>query len=70
MSVRTSPSDGLLELPDVSRYDLLLGVLPLPLLSGAVAGAVGTLSPTAGVALGSVPSLLLVLYGLFVDAPV
>jgi hypothetical protein len=70
MSVRTTPSDSPVDLPTVSRYDLLLGVLPLPLFSGAVAGAVGALSPTAGVALGSVPSLLLLLYGLFVDAPV
>jgi hypothetical protein len=69
MSVRTTPSDSLVDLPDVSRYDLFLGLLPLPLVSGAVAGAVGALSTTAGVALGSIPSLLLLLYGLFVDAP-
>ena len=69
MSVRTTPSDSLVDLPTVSRYDLLLGILPLPLLSGAVAGAVATVPTTAGVALGSVPSLLLLLYGLFVDAP-
>jgi hypothetical protein len=69
MSVRTTPSDSILELPDVSRYDLLLGLLPLPLLSGAVAGTIATISTTAGIALGSLPSLLLLLYGLFVDAP-
>lgn len=69
MSVRTTPSDSPVDLPDVSRYDLLLGLLPLPLLSGAVAGAVATVPTIAGVALGSVPSLLLLLYGLFVDAP-
>jgi hypothetical protein len=69
MSVRTSPSDSALELPNVSRYDLLLGVLPLPLLSGAAAGALAAIPSTAGIALGSLPSLLLLLYGLFVDAP-
>lgn len=69
MSVKTNPSDSALEPLDVSRYDLLLGVLPLPLLSGAVAGTLATIPLTAGIALGSVPSLLLLLYGLFVDAP-
>ena len=69
MSVRTTPSDSLVDLPTVSRYDLLLGLLPLPLLSGAVAGVLASTSMTAGVALGAVPSLLLLLYGLFVDAP-
>lgn len=69
MSVQTNPSDSALELPNVSRYDLLLGLLPLPLFSGAVAGAVATIPAIAGVALGSVLSLLLLLYGLFVDAP-
>jgi hypothetical protein len=69
MSVRTNPSDSLVELPNVSRYDLLLGILPLPLLSGAVASVLAAIPSTAGIALGSVPSLLLLLYGLFVDAP-
>lgn len=69
MSVRTSPSDGLVSLPEVSRYDLLLALLPVPLCSGLLAGSLGSLSTTLGAAAGAVPSLLLVLYGLFVEAP-
>jgi hypothetical protein len=69
MSVRTTPSDSPVDLPNVSRYDLFLGLLPLPLVSGAVAGEVAAIPSLAGVALGAVPSILLLLYGLFVDAP-
>ncbi|MFC5365357.1 hypothetical protein [Salinirubrum litoreum] len=69
MSVKTTPSDSVLELPDVSRYDLFLCLLPLPLLSGATASLLAAIPSTVGIALGSLPSLLLLLYGLFVDAP-
>jgi hypothetical protein len=53
----------------LSRYDLLLALLPLPLLFG-LAGATVTAAPlSAGAGLGSIPSALLLAYGLFVDGP-
>jgi hypothetical protein len=54
---------------DVSRYDLLLWVLPLPLLLGAAYGATATVSLSTGVGLGGLPSLVVLAYGLFVDDP-
>ena len=54
----------------ITRYDLLLAMLPLSLLGGAAIGSLWTLPLHAGVALGAIPSMLLVGYGLFADAPV
>ena len=54
----------------ISRYDLLLAVLPLTLLGGIAIGSLWTLPLHAGVALGALPSMVLVGYGLFADAPV
>lgn len=52
-----------------SRYDLLLALLPLPVLFG-LAGATVTAAPlSTGAGLGSIPSVLLLAYGLFVDGP-
>jgi hypothetical protein len=55
--------------PGVSRYDLLLWILPLPLLLGAVYGATATVSLSTGVGLGGLPSVVILGYGLFVDDP-
>jgi hypothetical protein len=61
---------GFTGIRSASRYDLLLAVLPLPLLVGASASA-GLGAPAAlGVGLGGVPSAVLLAYGLFVEAPV
>jgi hypothetical protein len=70
MRVGTQFSTGLFELlANCSRYDLLLAVLPVPLVLGGLASAV-TGAPTAlGVGLGGLPSALLLVYGLFVDTP-
>jgi hypothetical protein len=54
----------------VSKYDALLAVLPLPLLLGIGAGWLLPIAETMGVALGGVPSALLLGYGLFVSNPV
>jgi hypothetical protein len=53
----------------VSRYDLLLWLLPLPLALGGVWGAVSGLPLSFGVGAGGVPSLAMLGYGLFVDDP-
>lgn len=69
MSVVTELLRDVTDISDVSRYDLLLAVLPLPLACGTlVATLVG--APTAlGVGIGGIPSMLLLAYGLFFDAP-
>lgn len=70
MSVRSRTSAGSRTIPsNVSRYDLLLAALPTSLLSGTVAGSLSALPLHVGAALGAVPSLLLLCYGLFHDAP-
>ncbi|WP_156105576.1 hypothetical protein [Halobellus rufus] len=53
----------------VSRYDLLLAALPIPLLLGIGSGVLTDLPLAAAAGLGSVPSALLLAYGLFVHAP-
>lgn len=70
MSVAKDPFDDFLGSLGASRYDLLLALLPLPLFLGTAASfALGV--PTAvGVGLGGLPSALLLIYGLFLDAPV
>lgn len=71
MSVRTDPlSDSVDVDPDVSRYDILLAVLPLRLLLGAAIGQFSATPMHIGVSLGSVPSAFLIWYGLFFDAPI
>jgi hypothetical protein len=53
----------------LSRYDLFLAVLPIPLLLGFT-GSIATSAPlAAGTGLGSLPSAVLLAYGLFVDGP-
>lgn len=71
MSVKTDPlSDSVDVGPDVSRYDLLLAVLPFPLLLGALVGEFSATPMHVGLSFGSVPTVLLLWYGLFFDAPV
>lgn len=70
MSVRNETSAGSIAPSKVSRYDLLLAALPASLLSGTAVGSLSTLPLHFGVALGAVPSILLLYYGLFHSAPV
>jgi hypothetical protein len=52
-----------------SRYDLLLVLLPLPLALGLGWATVTAAPMSAGVSLGSVPTLALLAYSLFVGGP-
>lgn len=71
MSVRSGKSAGSRIIPsNVSQYDLLLAALPTSLLSGTVVGSLSSLPFHFGVALGAVPSVLLLYYGLFHSAPI
>lgn len=53
----------------VTRHDLLLLTIPLPLLASALAGTLTATPLHLSVGTGSLPAALLVAYGLFVDAP-
>lgn len=52
-----------------SRYDLLLVCLPLPLVLGFEWATMTAAPMSAGVGLGSVPTLVLLAYSLFVGGP-
>jgi hypothetical protein len=52
-----------------SKYDLFLAVLPLPLLVEVGWSTLASVPLSAGAGLGSVPSALLLAYGLFVGGP-
>jgi hypothetical protein len=67
MSVRTTRSGGT-GLP-ATRYDLLLALLPVPLLLGAVVSAVTAIPTAVGVGAGCVPSALLFWYAVVVAPP-
>ncbi len=68
MSVRTARSDGI-GLQTVSRYDLLLVLLPLPLLCGAFASALTPVPGTVAMVTASLPSALLFVYAITAAAP-
>ena len=71
MSVETDPtSPNAVSFVGYSRYDLLLAALPVPLLVGAALGAAGAISLTLGLWLGSLLSLPLLAYAVFLDPPV
>jgi len=54
----------------LSRYDLLLAAVPVPLVTGvAAAVTLGTLPVANGLGAGAFVSMLIVLYGLFFAAP-
>jgi hypothetical protein len=69
MSVRDAFSAGRTDHETVSRYDLMLAVLPVPLLLGAVGGLLTSVPTALGAGAGGLPSALVVGYGLFVDTP-
>ncbi|GAB3679646.1 hypothetical protein GCM10028857_01310 [Salinarchaeum chitinilyticum] len=53
----------------VSRYDLLLAVIALPVAIAGVLGAVSTLAMSTALAAGSVPATGGIGYALFVEEP-
>jgi predicted transporter len=55
---------------DVSRHDVFLLALPLPLLAGAVWGVVAAVPLSVAVGVASLPSIAALTYGLFVEPPV
>lgn len=59
--------DGSFEL---SRYDLLLLAIPVPLVSGLLAGVIAPGPAVEELGAGALLAILLIAYGLFVDAPV
>jgi hypothetical protein len=68
MSVRTIRSDSI-GLSTVSRYDLLLALLPIPLLCGAFASVVTPIPETVALGVGSLPSGLLLVYAITAESP-
>jgi hypothetical protein len=68
MSVRTTRSDGI-GLPTISRYDLLLALLPIPLLCGAFASILTPIPETIAMGTASLPSALLFVYAITAAAP-
>lgn len=53
----------------LSYYDLALAIVPLPLLTGLLAGKILTLSPQTGLSVGAALSALAVAHLLFRDPP-
>ncbi|MFB6281170.1 MAG: hypothetical protein ABEH40_04030 [Haloferacaceae archaeon] len=70
VSVRgVPPVGGIARDSRLSRYDLYLLLLPVPLLVGAVAGLTTAMPVPYGAGAGALPSALVLCYGLFRDAP-
>ncbi|WP_101294207.1 hypothetical protein [Halegenticoccus soli] len=69
MSVRNAQRSGGTGPPKVSRYDLLLAALPLPLVAGVAWSFLAPVPTALGAGLGSLPSAVVLGYGLFCDAP-
>ena len=68
MSVRTTRSDSI-GLPTIPRYDLLLALLPIPLLCGAFASVFTSVPETTAMAAASLPSALVFVYAITAAAP-
>lgn len=78
MSVERNPLGGGIDretAPDPTgrtfptRYDVLLALLPLPLLAGIVGAYLLSVPLAFGAGAGGLPSALLLAYGLFVAGP-
>ncbi|SEP21423.1 hypothetical protein SAMN04487948_1226 [Halogranum amylolyticum] len=67
--MRDAFSTGRTDHETVSRYDLVLAVLPVPLAVGAVGGLLTSVPTAIGAGAGGLPSALVVGYGPFVDTP-
>ena len=77
MSVERNPLGGGIDRETTSRtgsfptrYDLLLTLLPLPLLLGMLGAHLLSIPAAFGAGIGGLPSALLLGYGLFVASPV
>jgi hypothetical protein len=68
MSVRTTRSDGT-ALPTTSRYDLLLVLLPIPVLLGGSIALMTDVPDPLGLGVGSLPSVALLIYAITAAAP-
>ncbi|SDZ94946.1 hypothetical protein SAMN04488065_1382 [Haloplanus vescus] len=68
MSVRTTPSDRI-ALPTVSRYDLLLALMPIPLLCGVLLTMLTPVSETVAMGAGSLVSAIPFGYAISLGAP-
>lgn len=69
MSVRTTPSDSTAVTTTPTRYDLLLVLLPLPLLLGAFVSVLTSVPLELGVGAGSLPSAVVFGYAIWIAAP-
>lgn len=71
MATKNPTSDGTGQHADqsLSRYDFLLALMPLPIVAGVAATAMGDLPTVGGLGFGSFLSALVVGYGLFLDNP-
>jgi len=68
MRVRTTRTDSI-GLPTVPRYDLLLVLLPIPLLCGAFASVFTSIPETTAMGTASLPSTLVFVYAITAAAP-
>lgn len=69
MSIRTTERTRIDQKPRLTRFDLFLLALPIPLLLGFGAASLTTMPSHLGVVLGGVPSAALLCYGLFIGGP-
>jgi hypothetical protein len=69
MSAGTTRSDRIGSWSTLTRYDLLLALLPVPLLLGASLSRWTSIPETLGVGAGSLCAALLVIYAITVGAP-
>lgn len=69
MSTRTAHGNRIGDGRRLSRYDLFLAFLPMPLLLGLAGATLTSVPVSTGAGLGSLPSAVLLAYGLFVDGP-
>jgi len=63
------PTDGIAPDVRVSRYDLYLALLPVPLVVGMLAALAAPIPLSYGAGAGALPSALVLGYTLFGDAP-
>ena len=71
MATQSPSSDATGQHADQSltRYDLLLAAMPVPMAAGAAAAAASSLPSVSGLGVGALLSATLVVYGLFCEPP-
>ena len=75
MRATTPWSDSIVRRPDtlaeaVSRYDLVLAVIPLAIVAGVLLGTLGSVPEPVGVGGGGVVAFAATAYALFGDPPI